>query len=177
MKLPAPVVAAALLLAAPAWAQNKPHVHGQVKVDIAVQAGTLTVMVEAPLDSLVGFEHRPRTPAQRKAAADALALMNDVTRLVKTPAAAGCTAAAPEIDAAPLQPAPAGQPGAKEAAHADLEATYTFSCTAPGALSALELGLFDAFPRIQRIDVQVAGPQGQRKQPLRRPAREVKLTR
>jgi hypothetical protein len=174
MKLPTAALVPALLLAAPAWAQHKPHVHGEVKVGIVVEAGVLTVQVEAPLDSLVGFEHRPRTPAQRKAASDALALMKDVSRLVKPAAAAGCTAAQPEIDATPLQPAEAG---AKDAAHADLEATYTFTCATPAALQALELGLFDAFRRIQRIEVQVAGPQGQRKQVLRRPAREVRLAR
>jgi len=173
----ATVVATALLLPALAWAQHKPHVHGEVKVDIAVQAGTLTVQVEAPLDSLVGFEHRPRTPAQRKAATEALALMNDVARLIQPAAAAGCVAAAPQVNATPLQPVEQGQAAAKEAAHADLEATYTFTCAKPEALATLQLGLFDSFKRIQRIEVQVAGPQGQRKQALRRPAREVRLTR
>jgi hypothetical protein len=125
----------------------------------------------------VGFEHRPRTPAQRKDATEALALMNDVARLIQPVAAAGCVAAAPQVDATPLQPVEQGQAAAKEAAHADLEATYTFTCAKPEALAALQLGLFDSFKRIQRIEVQVAGPQGQRKQALRRPAREVRLTR
>lgn len=165
---------AALLPASPAGAQHKPHVHGEVTVGIAVQGGTLTVQLEAPLDSLVGFEHRPRTPAQRKAASDALALIKDVPRIVRPAAAAGCAAGPAEVDATALQPAEAG---ARDAAHADLQADYSFVCSTPAALHSLELGLFDAFPRIQRIEVQVAGPQGQRKLLLRRPAREVRLAR
>ena len=66
---------------------------------------------------------------------------------------------------------------AKADEHADLDASIDFSCAVPGQLKALDLGLFDAFPRINRIDVQVAGASGQLKQTLRRPARTVRLTR
>jgi hypothetical protein len=173
----ATAVATALLLPAWAGAQHKAHVHGEVQVGIAVQGGTLTVQLEAPLDSLVGFEHRPRTSAQRQAAAEALATLNDVARLFKPTAAAGCSAGKPQIDATPLQPLEGAPAVAPQPAHADLEASYTFTCATPAALVVVELGLFDAFRRIQRIEVQVAGPQGQRKQTLRRPAREVRLTR
>ena len=47
----------------------------------------------------------------------------------------------------------------------------------PVELRNLEVGLFDAFKRIQRIDVQVAGPKGQSKLTLKRPARSIKLVR
>ena len=52
-----------------------------------------------------------------------------------------------------------------------------FRCAQPTALSRLKLGMFDAFPRLKRVDVQVAGPQGQRKLTLRRPAQDVPLGR
>jgi len=42
-------------------------------------------------------------------------------------------------------------------------------------LRTLELGLIDAFKRLQRIDVQVVGVPGQRKVTLQRPTRTVKL--
>ena len=47
----------------------------------------------------------------------------------------------------------------------------------PDALRTLDVGLFDAYKRIQRIDVQVAGPKGQAKVTLKRPARKVQLVR
>ncbi len=47
----------------------------------------------------------------------------------------------------------------------------------PGELRTLEVGLFDAYKRIQRIDVQVVGPKGQAKATLKRPARKVQLVR
>jgi hypothetical protein len=79
-------------------------------------------------------------------------------------------AAAP---AAPPPPAPA-KGGAE---HADLEASYRFQCAQPAQLRTLDLGLFEAYKRIQRIEVQVAGQTGQSKVTLRRPARSVTLTR
>ena len=76
--------------------------------------------------------------------------------------------------------APVLEPGAKTAPkdeHADLDASYGLSCAQPAELRSLDVGLFDAYKPIQRIDVQVAGPKSQSKVTLKRPARSVKLVR
>jgi len=41
------------------------HVHGIAKLGVAVQDKTVTIALESPLDSLIGFEHRASTPAQQ----------------------------------------------------------------------------------------------------------------
>ncbi|MBA3597692.1 MAG: DUF2796 domain-containing protein [Methylibium sp.] len=169
------LMSGALVASCAVLAQGSAHVHGLVNLDVAVEAQTLTVDLEAPLDSLLGFEHRPRTPAQRKAADDAMKRMNDGASLVRPAAAAQCTLAKTTIEAEALQStAPAG---AKDAEHADLDATFVFTCAQPDKLASIELGLFDAFQRIKRIEVQVAGPQGQSKQTLERPQKLLKLAR
>ena len=61
--------------------------------------------------------------------------------------------------------------------HADLDATYVFKCAQPARLTALEVLLFDAFKRVERIDVQAVLPQGQTKAVLRRSARVMRLAR
>lgn len=45
--------------------------------------------------------------------------------------------------------------------HADLVADYTFQCADAAALVGLEVGLFDTFKGLERIDVQLVGPRGQ----------------
>ncbi len=166
---------AALLTSSTVFGQGDAHVHGLVNLDVAIEAQTLTVALEAPLDNLLGFEHRPRTPAQRKAADDAMKRLNDGASLVRPAAAAQCTLANTTIEAEALQStAPAG---AKEDEHADLDATFVFTCAQPDKLASIELGLFEAFQRIKRIEVQVAGPQGQSKQTLERPQKLLKLAR
>lgn len=160
-----------------AWAAGKAHEHGALKIDVAIEGNRVSIGMEAPLDNLLGFERAPRTDAERRSAADVLARLRGPdkgTPLFVMDAAAHCTLAKAEVTAPVLEPGakPAGNDG-----HADLDASYEFTCTKPDELRNLELALFDVYKRIQRIDVQVAGPKGQAKVTLRRPARKIPLTR
>jgi hypothetical protein len=165
------------LVASPAALAHKAHEHGAMKLDVAIEGNKLTLVVESPLDNFLGFERAPRTDAERKAATELLARLrnpNQGTALFGLDAAARCTLSKVDVQAGVLEP------GAKTAAkdeHADLDASYEFDCAQPGELRVLDVGLFDAYRRIQRIDVQVAGTKGQSKVTLRRPARSVRLVR
>jgi hypothetical protein len=165
---------ATLLLALPAAlaAQEHAHEHGVVRLDVAVQARTLSVQLEAPLDSVLGFEHRPRSAAER-AAADAMqARLKDAAALLRPDAAAQCRLTQAEVDSTALQSTAPDAGG-----HADIDARYEFDCLQPERLATLDLGLFEAFPRIRRIEVQVAGTKRQSGQTLKRPARLLRLDR
>ena len=80
---------------------------------------------------------------------------NQGTALFVMDVAAQCTLSKAEVQA------PVLEPGAKAAAkdeHPDPDASYEFSCAQPGELRSLEVGLFDAYKRLERIDAQMAGP-------------------
>ena len=165
-------------------ADCKPHEHGAVRLDISMEGSTLTIGMNAALDNWLGFERAPRTEAERKAAAEVLARLRNPaqgTPLFTADATAQCKLARAEVSAPALEPGAqfttksAAKAGAAD--HADLEATYEFQCAQPANLRMLELGLFDAYKRIQRIHVQVAGPKGQSKLTLKRPARSITLVR
>lgn len=176
---------AALVLSSPAVWAGKAHVHGVVAVQVAIDGQQLSVQLEAPLDSLLGFEHRPRTPAQREAAQAVLKTLNEPQQWLGLPAAAQCQWASTEIDADVLRPVEAAakkaDPPAKHSAdhpadtHADLLATVSFRCAQADALRTLELGLFKRFPRIQRIEAQWVNAQGQGKQTLRAPNGSLRI--
>ena len=156
---------------------GKAHEHGALKLDVAIDGKMLTIAMAAPLDNLLGFERAPRTDTERQAAAGVLARLrspNQAAALFVMDPAAQCTLSQATVRAPMLEPGakPAGQDE-----HADLDADYEFSCAKPAELRTLAVGLFDAYKRIQRIDVQVAGPKGQAKATLKRPARSVKLMR
>jgi len=193
------LLVACMALATATAHAGKAHEHGVVRLDVSVEGSTLNIDMLAPLDNWLGFERAPRTDAERKAAAEVLARLRNPQQgapLFATDAGAQCqltlaevsapvlepgakpaakTGAAPVTPAAAPKPAPTPSPKGDE--HADLEARYTFQCAQPGQLRTLDLGLFDAYKRIQRIHVQVVGPKGQSKVTLRRPARSVALTR
>jgi len=160
-----------------AWAAGKAHEHGAVKLDVAIEGNQLMIEMEAPLDNLLGFERAPRTDVERKAAADVLARLRSPDKgspLFVADAAAQCALSKAEVRAPVLEP---GATSLAKDDHADLDASYEFTCAQPQELRGLDVGLFDAYKRIQRIDVQVAGPKGQSKVTLKRPARTVKLVR
>ena len=54
-------------------------------------------------------------------------------------------------------------------------ASYEFRCKAPAALRTVDVRLFDAFARLERVRVQAALPGGQRKATLRRQATVLRL--
>lgn len=133
------------------------HVHGIAKLQVAVDGNTLTLDFESPLDSLLNFEHMPRTEKQ-KAAVRAMAerLNKPGTLFLPTPAAR-CDPVSVKLESPVLEPVrkPAGDD------HADLDAEFVFKCAQPNELRGMEIKLFDAFRNLRRLDVQVAGARGQ----------------
>ena len=155
-----------------ACARDGAHLHGVIRVDVAVDAQTLTVQMDAPLDTLLGFEHRPRTEAQRRAVDEMVRRLKDVPSLVRPDAAAQCSLTRAEHQADILSASPGV---GKEREHADLEASFVFDCRLPERLGAIELGLFDAFGRVTRIDVQLVTGKSQSRQTLKRPQARLQL--
>lgn len=152
---------------------HKAHVHGLARMDVAVQGGELSVALEIPLESLLGFERAPRNAAERQQVEAALARLRE-PGLLRPEAAAQCTLRGVELEVPAVLKsvsAPSGQ--AEE--HADLQAQWVFDCGRPQALATLVVGVFEAFARVQRIEVQMALPSGQRKTVLRPALRVLRL--
>ena len=171
-----PAALAAILLAAPAaQAKDGAHSHGVVNLDLTVEARKITLVIETPLDNLVGFEHAPRTDAERQRADAAVARLEAAAGLVTIDAAAQCKLAAVELSSAALALGPAAKPSAE--GHADVDAQIQFDCVNGARAGFIEVGLFEAFPRIQRIEVRAVLPKGQLKVTLRRPAKRIGLVR
>ena len=67
------------------------------------------------------------------------------------------------------------QRGPAVGGHADADASYEFRCAEPAKLRQVEQRLFEHFRRLERLQVQLVGPRGQRQLTLQRPARTVPL--
>ena len=172
---PALLLVAWLLLPCMAWA-GAAHEHGAVRLDIVVEASTITLQLETPLDNLLGFERAPRNEAERKSVAALAAQLRAAEALFKIDAAAQCTLGRVELASAALQLGPPG-PAAAEREHADLDASFTFNCKDGAKAGFIDITLFDAFRRMKRIEVQVAAPTGQFKRTLKAPAPRIVLGR
>jgi ABC-type nickel/cobalt efflux system permease component RcnA len=204
MSMPGPAAARTLALliglsatlALPALAQQHAHTHGRMALDVAVDAQTITLAIESPLDGFLGFERAPRTEAERQRVSAMVAQLNAADRLFQPDPAAGCKLSRVELQSAALglgtakaQPAQGhdhdhahgkGHDHAHDhgdGGHADIAATIVFACDKAAQARFIDVKLFDASKRIQTIDAQVASPQGQSKQTLRPAAARLKLAR
>jgi hypothetical protein len=168
-------LALALLLAAPlgALAQGHAHVHGVAKMDIGVEAKKITVILETPLDNLVGFERAPRTDSERKRADEAVAKLRDGNAMFRFDPAAGCKLASVDLTSAALQLGRAG--GAPKDGHAELEGEWEFDCVDATRAAHVDVGLF-AFNQLKRVQVQLALPKAQLKRELKRPNPRIVLS-
>jgi len=167
------LLAALAVIAVPALA-GKPHEHGVARLDVAVEPALVTLLLEVPLDSLLGFEHEPKTDAERQQAAAALARLRDAGALFHIDPAAGCVAGKVELVSAALG---LGGAAAGAGGHEDLDAKIEFGCKDGNRAGFVEVGLFDAFARLQRVDVQAVTRRGQLKATLRRPVTRLPLAR
>lgn len=170
----AAVLATGLTMTGAAHAHGDKHEHGVVHLDVAIEGDTLAIQLESPLDSVLGFERPPRTPAERQSVERMLATLRGGAVLFTPDARGQCRFEDAQLESG-LVPTSATDSAPAKSEHLDVDVGYRFRCTAPAELTTLSHQLFALFPRIQRIDAQVATPKGQSRQVLQRPAATLRL--
>ena len=162
------------LWAAGPLAAGPAHEHGVARLDVAVDAGRVSIELQTPLDNLLGFERAPRTDAEREKVAVALARLRAAATLFRIDANAGCTLAKVELVSAALE---LGSAAPVVGEHAELSGRFDFRCSQGARAGFVEVGLFEAFPALRRIELQLSVPRGQMQATLRRPDSRVRLVR
>ncbi len=159
--------------------QHGTHAHGVSKLEVAVDGRELTLRLESPAEDVVGFEHAPRDARQKDAVARATATLKSADKLFQPSAEARCrlleAAVSNDLEPATLPPAAPAAPGApaKGAApagqdHGEFGLAAKWTCEDASKLRQIDTTIFAAFPRMRRIDAQVATAAGQRSQVLSR---------
>lgn len=153
-------IAALLSCLAPAFGQTTPqpadtrqlgaHEHGAAKLNIAIEGNKVSMELDTPGDDILGFETVAKTPEQMAIVAAAEKTLSKPADLFVMTAAAGCTATDAKVEIK------AGDGG-----HSDIEAAYTFSCSAPDKLTDVDLKFFKAYPKARKMTVSVITPKGQ----------------
>ena len=155
MKILSCVVVAMAFAASPVHAASG-HVHGVATLDVAVEGDRLMLDFVSPLENLIGFERAPRSDKEKEAARRLKEQFQKPELLFVASAEAGCVRDSVAVDAPVLDGGKADKDG-----HAALTASISFKCQRVQALSGIEVKAFDAFPRLTRIDVQVAAARKQ----------------
>lgn len=159
-----------------AQAHQAAHVHGRIQLGVALDGQQLVVDIDTPLDSLLGFEHAPRTSAQKTLAADWAARLRTGTGLLRPNPEARCALTGVELEAPLLGLGPDRvQQTTPTDGHADLEGQWSFRCEQPSALRTIDLGFFEASPHVRTIEVQWVRDGHQGRQTLKRPQSRISL--
>jgi len=152
------------------------HQHGVARLAMRYDAGSLVIELDSPLDNLLGFERPPASDAERQAADAATATLRDADTMFRVDPSAECQLARAVVQAPALDAGTADGTAADAGDHSDVAATYTYRCGA-AAPAWVKLPMREAFPRIQRIELQVTTPRGQIQATLRGKADSARLAR
>ena len=147
--------------------QHGAHEHGVGTLNIAWEGKEVHIELDSPAGNIVGFEHVPKTEADLDTLKNALARLRNGTRLFLFPDAARCDLVDADVDT-PLKEHQNGEEAhhteedhAHEDSHehqgethADITATWHFSCAHPEALERVSVQLFEVFPMTKRLLVQ-----------------------
>lgn len=139
------------LAAAPALAAtHHAHEHGRAELEVAVDGQGLVIAFESPLDNLVGFEHAPKTEAQKQALAKMEATLRNFAALFKPSPLADCRVTDTRVETE-----------TEDGGHAEARAEYTLTCALPAKLEQIEVTVFNAFPNTHSISAAFATGSGQ----------------
>jgi hypothetical protein len=154
------------------------HVHGIAHLNVALEGENLYMEFVSPAANIVGFEHAPKNQAQRDAVEAARNTLKNAEAVFKLPPAAGARLVEASVvseaehdthhDAGHAHEGEghheekAGKDHAHHdadehegEAHSDFKAVYRFVCQNPDKLAVIDVRLFELFPGIEEIEVQI----------------------
>lgn len=134
-----------LCLAGTVWAHGN-HTHGHGSARIVADGPQLTVTLDVPLESYLGFDYPPRNEAQQQAWAALRARLREPLRFVEPAADAQCVASEARVEPDPEQ------------THADIDnlaLTIRFDCARPEALKSIGFTAFREYPGLKQLRVQL----------------------
>jgi len=154
----------------------EPHVHGAGTLQLVLEGGSLNAELRLPAMDVVGFEHATREAKHKEAVKKAVGMLKDSRKVLALPDDAQCTAAPGAVESELLEDGhaaghkhdkhEAGHDHTDGEAHADFEVTYRFDCRRPETLKQIKTLLFQQLPKLERLDVEMVTPAGQRGQRL-----------
>lgn len=142
-----------------------PHVHGVGDMEIVQDGNGLFISLMTPLHNVLGFEHTPRTDAEKVKARRVISLLKANGLFAFSPTAQ-CKRTGQKLYSEILNPHSHGpeddhQSHDADHGHSDLRVTYEFECEFPDKLKFIEVRAFRQFPGFEKIEVQALSPRGQ----------------
>lgn len=127
------------------------HVHGAVTVNLALESDLLVAELDAPALQVLGFEKAPRSAAERASVADVDRWLASGRGFLAVPTTAGCRWLKTDYS-----------PPALSSDHADYRVRTSFRCSQPSQLDWVELWMLRRLQGVEKVEVNLVTPSGQR---------------
>ncbi len=153
----------------------KAHVHGDGKFNLVVDKKNIEVEFEIPADSIVGFEHKPKTKQQKNNLKLAMLKLKNVNEIILLPKKGNCKAKDVRVETALTgenkihdghEHDESHNDKISNETHSEFNIIYKIKCEAPKHLRSITLSIFKHFPRLQQLKGQAVTNNGQFSQQL-----------
>jgi hypothetical protein len=126
-------------------ASKKAHEHGVAQLNLAAEGNSVTIQFESPADEIYGFEHAPKSPAEKEKQQAALELLKSkASEIIGFDATLGCSFK--ETTANVVMDGPK---------HSEVRATFKVECSKPLKGATVNVGFAKYFPSIKTIKMQI----------------------
>jgi hypothetical protein len=136
------VIVVAVFLSRPGLAA--PHQHGESRIAMAVDGQVLTLELTAPGEDVLGFEHAPKSAAQKNRYREVMILLQSASDMFEFDEKAACS----PVGARVLE-----EMAGTDHDHGEFHIRYEYQCQKPDLLQQMKVLTFDHFSGMQRVKV------------------------
>ena len=143
--------------------QKDSHEHGAAKLMMAMEGKKLQVEFEVPSESLIGFEHFPKSQSNRKNFNEAIKILSDPSKLFSMPIKAECLLVGMNVSQSLFsnEEEHGHDESEKSEIHSEFKSNYYWNCQHLDEIDSIGTQLMSFFPRIEEIRVNWISNNGQ----------------
>ena len=160
--------------------QKDSHEHGAAKLMMAMEGKKLQVEFEVPSESLIGFEHFPKSQSNRKNFNESIKILSDPSKLFSMPNKAECLLVGTNVsqslfsneedhghddedghDESKKEEEHGHDESEKSEIHSEFKSNYYWNCQHLDEIDSIGTELMSFFPRIEEIRVNWISNYGQ----------------
>ena len=143
--------------------QKDSHEHGSAKLMMVMEGEKLQVEFEVPSESLIGFEHLPKSQSNRKNFNEAIKNLSDPSKLFSMPNKAECLLVGTNVSQSLFsnEEDHGHDESEKSEIHSEFKSNYYWNCQHLDEIDSIGTELMSFFPRIEEIRVNWISNYGQ----------------
>ena len=143
--------------------QKDSHEHGAAIIKMVMEEERLQVEFEVPSESLIGFEHFPKSQSNRENFNKAIKVLSDPSKLFSQPIKAECLLVGMNVSQSLFsnEEEHGHDESEKSEIHSEFKSNYYWNCQHLDEIDSIGTQLMTFFPRIEEIRVNWISNNGQ----------------